>query len=90
MTLLQNQILINFLITYGLFSFFTTILGVIILLRNYYAHKDIFFSLKDIQIEHYLKEIDLLKENNKNIQNNYEKIQKENDELSQIIINKIK
>lgn len=90
MTLLENQILLNFLLMYGLFSFFATFLGVVLLLKNYFIHKNFFFSLKDIKIEYSLKEINSLKEQNESIKNEYKKIQQENDELSKIIIKKLK
>ena len=90
MLLLQNQILLNFLQIYGLFSFFTTLVLIAFFIKNYLMHKNFFFSLKDVHIEHLVQQIDLLKEKNEITQNKYQKLQEENDELSKIIIKKIK
>tara|TARA_A100001201_G_scaffold143250_2_gene144116 strand:+ start:1945 stop:2217 length:273 start_codon:yes stop_codon:yes gene_type:complete len=90
MTLLENQVLLNFLQIYGLFSFFTTFILVVFIIKNYLTHKNFFFSLKDVQIKYLNKEIQSLKEKNEIIQNKYQKLEQENDELSKIIIKKIK
>jgi hypothetical protein len=90
MILLENQNLLNFIQIYGLFSFFATFIAVAVLFKNYLVYKNFFFSLKDVQLEHLLEEIRLSQEKNETIQKEYEKLQQENDELSKIIINKIK
>ena len=90
MLLLQNQTLLSFLQLYGLFSLFVTYLFLTFLIKNYLLHKDFFFSLKNIKLNYQKKEIENLKKTNESLNESIKKVQSENDELSKIIISKIR
>lgn len=90
MQLLQNEALISFLQFYGLFSLFATVSFLILIIKNYALHKKPFYSLKDIEKIYQLKEIENLKLNLDKLNKKIEDLQKENDDLSTIIINKIR
>ena len=90
MILLKSQTLLNFLQLYGLFSIFVTIVIGIVLVKNYFSYKSLFFSIKDLKLQYLDKEMQLLQKNNEELKTNCEKLQAENDELSKIIINKIR
>jgi hypothetical protein len=82
--------LISFLQIYGLFCLFATILFILYLVKNYVLHKKLFFSIKDIETDYQLKQIENIKKQNESLQNELLKVQQENDELSKIIIKKIR
>lgn len=90
MLLLQSQTLINILQIYGLFSLFATVFVAIFYIKNYIMHGNLFFSLKDVRIDFQQKEIESLNKVNENLTKNIKKVQKENDDLSNIIIKKLR
>ncbi len=79
---LPTQI-VDFFLVYGIVAFSITVILVLLAAYNYLKYKNIYYSVKDV-------ENDYLKVKNTEYLQTINNLQKENEEISKIIIGKIK
>lgn len=80
----------SFILYYGLFALNLTVIAIGYLFYNKLRYDSFFFSLKDLQYENLLEKNKALVEQLKNKELEIQKIQEDSNELSKIILNKIR